>query len=76
MLYLGLIPMKYAFKALGERYAQNSYMWVGKGGCIMTYLIDFGETMNIVALNSSYHRWDGLWIQTADYKKIEQEFSE
>ena len=67
--------MKDAVEAIGERYAQNSFIWVGYGGAIMTYPIDFGETMNIVAINSSYDRWDGPWVQKAEYNKIAEEFS-
>jgi salicylate hydroxylase len=67
--------MQKAVDAIGERYAQNSFIWVGKGAAIMTYPIDFGETMNIVAINSSYDNWMGAWVQTADYETIENEFA-
>lgn len=73
---IGLVPMKDAVNAIGERYAQNSFIFVGRGGCVMIYPIDFGETMNIVAINSSYTQWDGPWVQHAEYTKIAEEFSE
>lgn len=67
--------MKEAVDAIGERYAQNSFIWVGEGGCVMIYPIDFGATMNIVAINSTYDHWDGPWVQQAQYNKIAEEFS-
>ena len=73
--YRGLIPMETAIDSIGARLAQNSFIFVGHGGCIMIYPIDFGKTMNIVAINSSYKSWDGPWVQKADYAKIESEFS-
>jgi salicylate hydroxylase len=72
---LGLIPMKEACAAIGDEHAQNSYVWVGKGACIMTYPVDHGDTFNIVAINSSYNTWGGAWVQTADYHRIKEEFS-
>lgn len=71
----GLIPMEKAVEAIGARYAQNAIVWCGSGGCVMIYPIDFGETMNIVAINSEYKTWEGPWVQKADHKKIEKEFS-
>ena len=41
----------------------------------MTCPIDFGRTMNVVAINSSYKTWDGAWVQKADWNKISDEFS-
>ncbi|KAI9695314.1 MAG: hypothetical protein M1820_008721 [Bogoriella megaspora] len=73
--YRGLVPMKEAVDAIGERYAHNSFIWVGKGGSIMTYPIDFGETMNIVAINSSLSLWEGPWVQYTQQEKITEEFS-
>lgn len=67
--------MQEAVQAIGERYAQNSFVWVGQGACIMIYPIDFGATMNIVAINSSYDHWDGPWVQHAQYSKLADEFS-
>ncbi|KAF2171550.1 hypothetical protein M409DRAFT_35798 [Zasmidium cellare ATCC 36951] len=70
-----LIPMKDAEAALGERFAKNSTILVGDGACIMTYPIDFGATMNVVAINSSYKNWEGPTVQKAEYRKIAKEFS-
>ena len=46
--------MAKATEALGARYAQNSQIFVGHGGNVMLYPVDRGETLNIVASNSSY----------------------
>ncbi|KAI9659521.1 MAG: hypothetical protein M1821_001780 [Bathelium mastoideum] len=73
--YRGLIPMKEAIEAVGERFAANSYNYCGNGGCVNTYPVDFGEIMNVVAINSTYDHWDGPWVQKAEYSKIEKEFS-
>lgn len=67
--------MKDAKAALGDRFAENSTILVGYGACIMTYPIDFGATMNVVAINSSYKEWEGAWVQKAEYGKIAEEFS-
>ena len=66
--------MNDAVNAIGERNAQNSFIWVGNGGAIMTYPVDYGETLNIVAINSSYEDWDGPWVQPAHFDKIVQDF--
>ncbi|KJZ72185.1 hypothetical protein HIM_08450 [Hirsutella minnesotensis 3608] len=46
--YRGLIPMEDADKALGK-YAHDAYVWCGKGAMVMTYPINFGEVLNVVA---------------------------
>ncbi|KAK4506308.1 hypothetical protein PRZ48_000038 [Zasmidium cellare] len=71
-----LVPIKDAEAALDERFAKNSTILVGDGACIMTYPIDFGETMNVVAINSSYKKWEGPWVQKVAYQQIANEFSE
>lgn len=46
--YRGLIPMVIANEVLGK-YAHDSYVWCGKGGMVMTYPINFGQVLNVVA---------------------------
>ncbi|EQL01553.1 salicylate 1-hydroxylase [Ophiocordyceps sinensis CO18] len=46
--YRGLIPIEVADEVLGE-YAHNAYLWCGKGGMVMSYPIDFGRLVNVVA---------------------------
>ena len=67
--------MEKAVEAVGDRYARNSMMWIGKDRTIMTYPIDFGETFNVVAIDSTYEEWEGPWVQHAQFSKIAQEFS-
>lgn len=45
-VYRGLIPMDEAVAALGEETAQNSQMYLGRHGHILTFAIDKGRTMN------------------------------
>lgn len=68
--------MEEAREALGKRYAENSFVWVGHGGTVMTYPIDFGETCNIVMVNTSYDHWDGPWVQPAKFETISKEFAD
>lgn len=40
----------------------------------MTYPVDYGESLNVVAANCSHDKWDGAWIYKDDFNKIAQEF--
>ena len=75
--YRGLVPMEVAKTRIGERYAQNSYIWVGKDRNVMAYPIDHGETLNIVAWNTVCENWDkDDWVVPADPQEIAAEFSD
>lgn len=67
--------MDEAVSAIGERYAKNSFIFPGHGGMVMIYPIDFGNIMNIVAINSEHKDWDGPWVQQASYANIEKDFA-
>jgi salicylate hydroxylase len=56
--YRGLISMDEAREAIGDDLAMNSQMYLGKDGHVLTYPIDHGETMNVVAFKN---KEDGLW---------------
>lgn len=56
--YRGLIPMDKAREAIGDELAMNSQMYLGKDGHVLTYPIDHGKTMNIVAFQD---KANGLW---------------
>jgi len=56
--YRGLIPMEKAVAAVGEEYAQNSQMYLGSGGHVLTFPIEKGKTMNVVAFCT---KEDGKW---------------
>jgi salicylate hydroxylase len=56
--YRGLVPMKTAIEKLGYEFANNSQMYLGPGGHILSYPIDGGETMNVVAFrDDSEDEW-------------------
>jgi len=54
--YRGLIPMEEAHEAVGE-FADDAYMWCGDGGMVMTYPIDYGKTLNVVASHNHQKSW-------------------
>lgn len=56
--YRGLVPMDKAREAIGDELAMNSQMYLGKDGHVLTYPIDHGETMNVVAF---HNKNNGLW---------------
>jgi salicylate hydroxylase len=56
--YRGLIPMEKAAKALGEELARNSQMYLGRHGHVLTFPIEKGKTMNVVAFQT---KEDGKW---------------
>ncbi|KAJ5702329.1 hypothetical protein N7488_009877 [Penicillium malachiteum] len=55
--YRGLVPMPIAIEAVGEEIALNSCMHIGPRNHILTFPVDHGETLNIVA----FHTDDGDW---------------
>ncbi|TLD19488.1 mannitol 1-phosphate dehydrogenase [Venturia nashicola] len=73
--YRGLIPMVQAKELLGEEKAQNSQMYYGRNGHLLTFSIEKGKTMNVVAFSSS-ESWDSAdWVVTADKEKMYSDFS-
>ena len=56
--YRGLIPMEKAAGALGDDLARNSQMYMGRHGHVLTFPIENGKTMNVVAFQS---KLDGEW---------------
>lgn len=56
--YRGLIPMEKAIKAVGEELAVNSQMYMGPHSHILTFPIEKGKTMNVVAFQT---KKDGKW---------------
>lgn len=49
-------------------------MYAGYGSNLMTYTIDQGSTMNIVATNFKWKSWEGPWVVPADYEMIRKTF--
>jgi salicylate hydroxylase len=56
--YRGLIPMEKAVGAIGEELARNSQMYLGEHGHLLTFPIEKGNTMNVVAFRT---KGDGKW---------------
>ncbi|KAL0260125.1 hypothetical protein SLS55_005871 [Diplodia seriata] len=60
--YRGLIPMDKAAALLGDELARNSQMYLGYHGHVLTFPIEHGATMNVVAFASS-KTWDNpSWV--------------
>jgi salicylate hydroxylase len=56
--YRGLIPMEKAVAAIGEKLARNSQMYMGRSAHVLTFPIEKGKTMNVVAFQT---KKDGKW---------------
>ncbi|KAK3068082.1 hypothetical protein LTS18_000821, partial [Coniosporium uncinatum] len=60
--YRGLIPMDQAVDHLGEALAKNSQMHFGPHGHVLTFPIEKGKTMNVVAFRSK-DKWESEeWV--------------
>ncbi|KAH6993635.1 hypothetical protein EDB82DRAFT_524718 [Fusarium venenatum] len=56
--YRGLIPMDKAIEAVGEERARNACMHMGPDGHILTFQVNHGEKLNIVAFRTDPNEWD------------------
>ncbi|KAI9795583.1 MAG: hypothetical protein M1835_005495 [Candelina submexicana] len=56
--YRGLIPMEKAVDLLGDELARNGQMYLGYHGHVLTFPIEKGDTMNVVAFRTKN---DGTW---------------
>lgn len=73
--YRGLIPMDVARENVGE-FAADARIWCGTGGIITTYPIDFGKTLNVVAIRDGIPSWDHPnFITPVDEEKCRREYS-
>lgn len=76
--YRGLIPMDVAIAEMGDRFARNGHHHVGYGGHVLTFPIDHGNTLNVVAFrtkaNGSWGK-DEPWIQPASKEDMERDFA-
>lgn len=55
--YRGLIPIGAATAAVGPALGQNSYMHLGPGGHVLTFPVNHGATLNVVAFRSDPAEW-------------------
>jgi salicylate hydroxylase len=72
--YRGLIPMEQAIEMLGEEVAQNSQMFLGYHGHLLTFPIQKGKTMNVVAFNSRKTWEDEKWVVSTSKEEMEADF--
>ncbi|MCJ1261460.1 hypothetical protein MMC22_001324 [Lobaria immixta] len=74
--YRGLIPMNKAKELLGHELATNSTMHLGYNGHVLTFPIERGQTLNVVACRTKAERkWeDSRWVVPVERKKMEEDF--
>jgi len=75
--YRGLIPMSKAVAVLGDKLAQNSNHHLGYDGHILTFPIEKGELMNVVAFRSKPDgEWkDEEWVKPMKREDMERDFA-
>ncbi|RAO71004.1 uncharacterized protein BHQ10_007016 [Talaromyces amestolkiae] len=56
--YRGLVPMEDAVAAIGKEMAENSYMHMGPDRHILTFPVNKGETLNLVAFRTTTDEWE------------------
>ncbi|KAI9752092.1 MAG: hypothetical protein M1815_000716 [Lichina confinis] len=72
--YRGLIPMDKAKQALGDHLADTSNMYLGPSGHILTYPIDHGTTMNVVAFHDQPVWEHEQWILRKKGAEMRRDF--
>ncbi|KAF2167241.1 hypothetical protein M409DRAFT_22668 [Zasmidium cellare ATCC 36951] len=61
--YRALATMEDAIKAVGEEKAKNACMHMGPGGHMLTFPVNHGQTLNVVAFHTTESDWP-------DYNKL------
>ena len=74
--YRGLIPMEKAVDLLGDEIAKNFQMYLGYHGHILTFPIEKGTIMNVVAFRTkSDGKWeDDKWVIPMKREDMETDF--
>jgi salicylate hydroxylase len=74
--YRGLIPMDIAVNALGDELARNSQMYTGHHGHVLTFPIEKGKTMNVVAFRNKLDRkWEEeKWVLPSKKEDMLKDF--
>jgi salicylate hydroxylase len=74
--YRGLIPMSKAVATLGDNLARNSNHHLGYDGHVLTFPIEKGELMNVVAFRSKPDgEWyDEEWVKPMKREDMERDF--
>ncbi|KAI0454986.1 mannitol 1-phosphate dehydrogenase 2 [Xylaria acuta] len=72
--YRGLVPMTKAVEVLGEEKAQNTQIYFGYHGHILTFPIEMGKTMNVVAF-ASRESWTATdWVAKLSKEELLADF--
>lgn len=68
--------MDKAANLLGDELARNSQMYIGRGGHILTFPIEKGKTMNVVAFSTKEDgKWeDAEWVKPMDKSAMYRDF--
>ena len=76
--YRGLIPMTKAVDLMGDELARNSQMYIGYHGHVLTFPIEKGEIMNVVAFRTKQDgKWDNeKWVLPMQKSDMEGDFVE
>lgn len=76
--YRGLIPMEKAVGLLGDDLARNSVMWLGNHAHVLTFPIEKGEIMNVVAFCTKKNgKWENeKWVLPMDREDMERDFQD
>lgn len=56
--YRGLLPVERATEAVGPELGQNSFMHLGPGGHVLTFPVNHGKTLNVVAFRQDDNEWE------------------
>ncbi|EXJ88728.1 salicylate hydroxylase [Capronia coronata CBS 617.96] len=67
--YRGLVPMDKAIGAIGEELALNSCMHMGPDGHVLTFPVDHGKTLNMVAFRTTTDDWPDFQRLTRPAKR-------
>jgi salicylate hydroxylase len=75
--YRGLIPMDVAANLLGDELARNSQMYLGHHGHVLTFPIEKGKTMNVVAFQTKQNgKWeDDKWVLPSKKEDMLKDFA-
>jgi salicylate hydroxylase len=77
-LYRGVVKMESAIAAVGENFAQNSQVYMGRNGDVVTYPIENGTTLNVVAFQKyKEENWEHeKWVAESAKDKMMEDFRE
>ncbi|RAL08488.1 salicylate 1-hydroxylase-like protein [Aspergillus homomorphus CBS 101889] len=76
--YRGLVPMEEAVAALGEYTARNNHFHWGYDGHVLTFPIEKGQTMNVVAFRTKENDiWEhgSQWVLPGNKEQMLQDFA-